>query len=939
MTPQEWHRIKEILQTVLEMSPAERSTYLEAACANQWTMRGQIESLVRSYEGDGALLEEPVAVAAANLALHASLASWKGRRLGAYHIVDELGEGGMGSVFRATRADGLYDKQVAIKVIRNGLSTGFFIERFRNESRILASLEHPNIARLLDAGVTEEGLPYVVLELVIGLPIDRYCDRYNLSIRGRLELFRAVCSAVQYAHQNLVVHRDLKPGNILVTDEGVPKLLDFGIAKILDPVRTPIGADRTLTVLRMMTPDFASPEQVRGEPIMPASDVYSLGVVLYVLLTGRQPYQVKSNKPHEIVKAICDDEPKRPSAAPARSESPTPTDAGRRDAFRQALSGDLDNIVLKALRKEPHRRYASVEQFSEDLRRYRISKFVARHKAGVATAVVVVMTLVAGMIATLREARVAERRFNDVRQLANSLIFDVHDSIQNLPGSTPARKLIVERALKYLDSLSQESRGDLSLQRELATAYERVGLVQGHYLQNSLGDTEGSLVSYQKALSIRQQIGVNSKDSGDRLSLAQSYRLVANQQWATGDYRHAMNNIATAVATSEAVNRARPGDLKVLKELGSDYEVAGQIQARGYAGGAGDPAKVQENYRKAAATHEAMLSINPDDLGLQSGYAVELQHLGDTLAGEDRNAALEYYTKELEIEQKLHQRSSDTRYTRGVVTAYNHVAGTYEQMGDEPRALENFERGLDISRDLVRVDPKNALFQQGLALAYANTAAHLSVTDRKVQSLEYIEKSQEIMRAVVASAPGNVQQRGYLAAIVATSGSIFMNLDRPEAALNKFDEARSIYESLPATTATGTGDSLNAQACRQKMGEAAARSGNSKLAAEYFHQVVLAVEPLLAAPKADPEVLYVAADSYSGLGDLGLREARRSRQDPSTQRRDWAEARSWYLMSLDAWQRIVHPRRGMDVGDPDRVRKKLRLCEAALSMPPGDPGS
>jgi tetratricopeptide (TPR) repeat protein len=393
------------------------------------------------------------------------------------------------------------------------------------------------------------------------------------------------------------------------------------------------------------------------------------------------------------------------------------------------------------------------------------------------------------------------------------------------------------------------------------------------------------------------------------------------------------------VATSEAVNRARPGDLKVLKELGSDYEVAGQIQARGYAGGAGDPAKVQENYRKAAATHEAMLSINPDDLGLQSGYAVELQHLGDTLAGEDRNAALEYYTKELEIEQKLHQRSSDTRYTRGVVTAYNHVAGTYEQMGDEPRALENFERGLDISRDLVRVDPKNALFQQGLALAYANTAAHLSVTDRKVQSLEYIEKSQEIMRAVVASAPGNVQQRGYLAAIVATSGSIFMNLDRPEAALNKFDEARSIYESLPATTATGTGDSLNAQACRQKMGEAAARSGNSKLAAEYFHQVVLAVEPLLAAPKADPEVLYVAADSYSGLGDLGLREARRSRQDPSTQRRDWAEARSWYLMSLDAWQRIVHPRRGMDVGDPDRVRKKLRLCEAALSMPPGDPGS
>src|SRR5215469_8978179 len=572
MTPQEWREVKAVLEMALELGPQDRLNFLNSACAGRDSLRREVESLLESHGCDETLLEQPVTIDAGDFLMGISSRAGTGRRLGPYELLEQIGEGGMGAVYRAERADGMYKKKVAIKVIHGGLSTDFFISRFKNERQILASLEHPNIARLVDGGITEEGLPYVVLEFVAGMPIDEYCARHCLSITDRLRLFRTVCSAVQHAHQNLVVHRDLKPGNILVTSDGIPKLLDFGTAKILDPQQQERGADHTLTAIRLMTPDFASPEQVRGDPITTASDVYSLGVFLYLILSGRRPYRVSSASPHDILRAICDIDPEKPSTAVTgrekvesfvKADSPIPAlvrakPDSNREKLRRTLSGDLDNIVLKALRKEPERRYATVEQFSEDIRRYldnlpviarkdtasyRASKFILRHKAGVAAALAVILTLISGLVITAREERIAQRRFNDVRSLANSLIFEVHDSIQNLPGSTPARKLIVDRALQYLNALAQESGRDLALQRELATAYERVGLVQGHYLQNSLGDTQGSLISYQKSLQLRQKIEAKSGDWRDRLALAQAYRLVANQQWALGKNADAVENI------------------------------------------------------------------------------------------------------------------------------------------------------------------------------------------------------------------------------------------------------------------------------------------------------------------------------------------------------------------------------------------------------------
>src|SRR6202035_3027390 len=285
-----------------------------------------------------------------------------GARIGPYQIVEEIGHGGMGTVYRAVRADDQYRKQVAIKVVRGGLGDEFRVHRFRAERQILANLDHPNIARLLDGGATADGRPYVVMEYIEGRPIDQYCDDAKLPVSERLKLFRTVCSAVAYAHQRLVIHRDIKPANILVTKEGEAKLLDFGIAKILDPEEA--GVDQTVTVMRLMTPEYASPEQVRGEAITTASDVYSLGVVLYGLLTGRRPYGRASRVPRDIVQAVIETEPEKPSASITRADTTTAqTVSETRDEIpeklQRRLRGDLDNIVLKALRKEPQRRYAS----------------------------------------------------------------------------------------------------------------------------------------------------------------------------------------------------------------------------------------------------------------------------------------------------------------------------------------------------------------------------------------------------------------------------------------------------------------------------------------------------------------------------------------------------------------------------------------------------
>jgi non-specific serine/threonine protein kinase/serine/threonine-protein kinase len=829
------------------------------------------------------------------------------------------------------------------------------LARFRNERQILASLEHPNIARLLDGGTTEEGTPYLVMELIEGQPIGQYCDSRKLSVSDRLDIFTQVCAAVQYAHQRLIIHRDIKPSNILVAPDGVPKLLDFGIAKVL-------GSDlqsqstETLTAFRALTPGYASPEQIRGEPVTTASDVYSLGVVLYELLTGRSPYAATTGAPQELLRQICEIEPGKPSTVAAK-QARDPNDgrqltvekvsAARNRSpvkLRKQLKGDLDNIVLMALRKEPSRRYVSVEQFAEDIRRnlatlpvvaqkdtarYRLSKFVARHRTGVLAAATAVLALVAGLGITMWEAKLANRRLNDVRGLTNSLIFDVHDSIKDLPGSTPARKIIVDRAMQYLNVLAQEFAGDIGLQRELATAYEKLGSVQGDFLENNLGDAEGTLTSYKKALELRKQIDRRSRDWKDRLALATAYRFVAHQQWANGDTGGARDTIAHAIALAADLSKQEPNNMEVLHELGFDHEVSGQI---GYPGDPQERQKRGEDYKRGLAIDEVLVAHQPDDIRTIYGYTVDLSELGKVQETFDPQASLANYSKSLAMSLKLTTLSNETRYRRGLGIDYLTISSVYDDLGDYARAAENSKKDLEIQMEVIRTDPKNVMFQRSLATAYVNTAGADSRAGNVSEALDYSSRGLEIMRPLISSAPEKGYQRRTYADMLAAHGTVLVAAKQYAAATREFENARSTYQAL---FKPNTKEHYAAvAACDVKLGEVAIAAGQDRAADVYFRQALDVANPLIEGETPDLDALYAAADAYAGLGLLGVRNAKRARLTRE-QKQEWCNARSWYEKSLSTWQRISHPNHiasnGFQAGDPMRVKSQLEKVGKALA--------
>src|SRR5499426_2301146 len=390
MATEQWRKVRKLFEEALDLDPSAQAEFLATKFDGNDRVRAQVIQLLRDHEAAAGFLERPLNINASVVALADERRQAAGRMIGPYRIAREIGRGGMSVVYLAERADDFYSKQVAVKLVWPSLMTGEIERRFRQERRILARLDHPNIAHLLDGGVTENGCQYVVMEYVEGEPITEYCDSRRLSITERLKLFQQVCTAVQYAHDNLIVHRDLKPSNILVANDGTIKLLDFGIAKLLDPSLLGIeDSPPSQTGFHAMTPEYASPEQARGENITTASDVYALGVMLYELLTGRRPYRINSRAPHEAARVISEEEPPPPSVvvsrtvedagADCRDRSAQPprldveTREGAPERLRARLQGDLDDIVLKALRKEPQSRYRSAGEFSED---------VARHLSG-----------------------------------------------------------------------------------------------------------------------------------------------------------------------------------------------------------------------------------------------------------------------------------------------------------------------------------------------------------------------------------------------------------------------------------------------------------------------------------------------------------------------------------------------------------------------------
>jgi non-specific serine/threonine protein kinase/serine/threonine-protein kinase len=733
-----WREVDQLVGELLDLPENEARSRLEHGRLAP-EIRRRAEELLQAWHDSEDFLDDPPILSA--------LRSEPDRRLGArldsWQLSSVIGSGGMGTVYLANRADRDFTQQAAVKVIAAGRLSRSSERRFREERQILARLEHPHVARLIDGGVAPDGSPYLVMEYVEGTPIDAWAR--GVDLRDRLRMFHDVCLAVQFAHQNLVIHCDLKPANILVTREGAPKLLDFGIARFLER-----QGEETRTLLHPMTPDYASPEQVRGLQPGTSSDIYSLGVMLYELATGRRPYQLRGKPLDEVLATVCESEIEKPSTG----------------------SVDLDAIIWKALQKETQRRYQSVDKLAEDIERYlegrpvsaqpdtffyRARKFASRRALPLAAVCAVLVVAGAGVFSTVAQSRRAERRFNDVRALAHSLLFDLYDSISALPGSLPARRQVVSRAQQYLDSLSREANGDSTLTRELVESYRRLALVRGAPYAANLGDSAGALESLRKA---------------------------------------------QALMEAEAVRY--PNDPAVQRTLTIIYGAAGTIMVRQQDPGAVD---LMHKYVQAAEALRAKFPTDPANVlnlsraYLDLGLALAVK-ANQSKSVEDFQQVLDNYQKSVEIQEALGPSPDPDNQTK-LAPKYFYVGYALRDLGDRTgdvtyyqRALEVSLKGFAIYNELASADP-TLLNRRNVADGLSDIGLLRWKCCRQLTgALRDLEEARKNFEGIAAGDAQNLEARRDVADVNQKIGLVLAESGRREGALATNRKALALYQEL-----------------------------------------------------------------------------------------------------------------------------------------------
>ncbi len=700
MTPEQWRAVDALFHDAADLPASERGTLLAAADAE---IRHEVEKLLAADDEGAGLVSAAVEQGQALLEQAAP------QRFGPWRVTGILGQGSMGTVFLAVRDDEAFEKRVAIKTVHVGFAAAA-VDRFRQERNILARLEHPNIARLLDGGETPGGQAYLAMEYVEGEDIVSFAEKRKLNREARLRLFLQVCAAVQYAHQNLIVHRDIKPGNIMVSTDGVSKLLDFGIARFIDT-----DDARTLTQFRAFTPSYASPEQVRGEPVMVASDIYSLGVLLYELLTSRRPYHLKTTTAIELERVICQGEPEPPR-----------------------VSADLDVIVLMAMRKEPERRYRTVLELSEDIERaltlrplrarmdtvwYRTRRYLRRNAWGVAAGVALVASLAGGLANSEYQRRNAEFRFQQVRKLARSFLFDFDKEIRQVPGTTKAREMLVGTALEYLDSLAKGAR-DPGLRLELVEAYQKVGDVQGMTGLPNLGRPADALASYRKALEIAR--GLNAAALGKpeySRALAMTLERLSFLERANGDTAGARRSLEEGIRVAGEGMRGRDPQPADLRLMANGYTYLGSLErGQGRAPQALAAARGGLEWMQRYAAAEPGIRAASDLVRAMVGVGRQQIVAGD-LDGA-RTTLLDVRRRREEIARGA---PNDTENLREWATLdhflgnlHGEAVGPNLRKPDEARRF--YQESIDLLERLARADANNVNARHDLAGAYGKLA-------------------------------------------------------------------------------------------------------------------------------------------------------------------------------------------------------------------------
>ncbi len=802
MTPERWRRVKAIFQEAAERDAAARAAYLGEACGADDELRGAVDRLLAAHDRAEGFLDTPAGVERGLLADPPPVADEAPSHVGPYRVIRELGRGGMGTVYLAERDESDLKRVVAIKIVN--VASGSFVRRFRTEIGVLSALTHPGIARLYDAGATAAGVPYLVMEFIDGEDLLTYCDRTRAPIADRLRLFLRVCAAVQYAHQNFVVHRDLKPSNILVTRGGEPKLLDFGVAKLLSAG----GDDDTAMLPRALTPQYSSPEHVRGETVTTASDVYSLGVILYELLTGTRPYRVAGRTAAEIERAVTEQEPARPSTAATMAAS-----ADARDTtvhrLRTSLQGDLDNIALKALQKDPQQRYATAADLAEDIQRhldgypvharantlgYRAARFLRRHRRSAAAATLAAVSLVGGLGLAIWQAHVARlerdratERVHDVQRLANSLIFKIHDGVQNLPNSTPVRRMIIAEALGYLETLRNDPAADESLRIELSQAYQRIGIVQGQGNVANLGDARGAIDSLTKGLDVlRPLLADPVAHRAAAVQFGRTALSLATTLLTAGDKTRADAAMREAAEVAGRLVSASPGD-DDSRRLLATVEFQYALHASGQ--------ESLAHWKTAGDLFESLLNARPDDPDRQRNVALVHKYLGSIYTdGSDFDAAFVHHSRARDLDEKrLAANPSDRLAQIDVAVDLANTGRVLTHTGRHVEAIAEYERSLAIRQRLADSDSHDTFALGRVAFVHARLAYLYRVTGEKAKGLDHARLAVSLNESFGQADPVH---RGDLAEALLLLGDTETAVGDEAAACRHYRASRAIFEEL-----------------------------------------------------------------------------------------------------------------------------------------------
>lgn len=753
MHPDRWRQVQDLFQRAVALPVEDRAPFLATECGEDTDLLAEVDSLLANVIDRDDPFDNSVRSAARSVLGQSETDDCEAPpgELGPYRIVGKLGEGGMSRVYLAER-QGEFQQQVAIKILKAGVHADL-LRRFRNERQILASLNHPRIARILDGGSTPEGLPYLVMERIEGIAIDAYCAEQQLGLRERLTLMGKICDAVQFAHENLVVHRDLKPANILVTADGEPKLLDFGIAKLLEPDPALHDTEVTQQGLRLLSFSYASPEQVKALPITPASDVYSLGVILYELLVGRRPYEFVDEPPYERERIVCEVDPPRPSVA------------ANRTATARALTGDLDWILLRSLAKDPTQRYRTVMEFGADLRAYlasepvsavaptrgyRMRKFLRRNRVPVATGavfvvlLVVALTTITGFYFESQRLRVdeqvatqtARQRLATMRSLLGDVLSEFHDVIRDLPGAVESRRVFATKARTYLDELigdaspGGDATEDPTLLRELAVAYVKVGDVQGHPANANLGETEEALRSYRKALELFR--------------------------------RDAVDALPTDDGFDAAVILDRIGEVTMSR----DVDAALQL------------------YEDARRVRERLYGGAPSSRAYREGMARSDSRVGSALLFRGKpEAARQHFERAVPVLQGLAGSLDDAELQRSAAAAMLGLAAARVEMGATEAGLQANLEAVQLFEELRRRDPLNMRFQRELSIAYSRVVRCLTHLGRPRDALRYARDARALSEAIAAADPKNVDAQRELCLSDLQLGHLHAQVDDTATAL------------------------------------------------------------------------------------------------------------------------------------------------------------